>query len=1058
MEPMDISPDSTPKLIHNKGDKELKSPVHGGETSPQRSGAKSPDNNCSICLGKFDNKSFTDACFHTFCFVCILEWSKVKATCPLCKTSFNSIIHNIKSNELYDQYYLPVTENGSVRVGNSDAARFRYRTTQMDARRSQLLHRRNLIVTRSRYRAQRKRFEVAAMERRRLVYAFGLRPQQNSSRRSSRLRDISAEFYRANPACIHRLVPWLRREMTVLFSNNESHVNFMTSMVLSYVSHVDMESEEFLQYLRPFLYHRTEQFVSELISFARSLNDMTTYDQTTTYTSNMEQTAVPVRRDIPLISLSPDNTTSSSDNPSLSPVQSHSTGYITNPVLGGSTIDDLPSTSSMRLLSDLSYTHNPEPPSVPGDIQEYDTVASDHSDDVVFVGCVKPPGERTPEAVITLSSDTEVELDVTPSQGKQKHIRSRRSRDRSRNQTRARSSHRDRSSSDERYHRSRSSSHSDRSGVRNKDISNKPGGKRKQKTKHVRNSKHRHTDHVYHKSRRETYTSDTDSDYELPLSHSSSSTYRHSRHRYRSRSRSRSPARDYRYKSRTTKETYTYGGHQWHTSSSSSTFSRISTSASSKNYATSRSGHTYYDGDSEDRSRSRSRGPKKHQRSRSRSTSTASHRRSCSVEFMGSFPGKNARTKHTFWHGNSSNTYRLTGTDSDVEVTHVKSAVTEERSRKKKKHKHRKRKHRHEHRHKHKRKRRDTSLGRLHSEEQVAPAEKLLSQINMVTSQKLQSQIHATPSDKLQMETRLPLSDALPLEIHEGTSDRVTPEIPEGTSDRLTPEIQEGTSDRLMPEIHAGTSDRLMPEIHAGTSDRLTPEIHAGTSDRLMPEIHAGTSDRLTPEIPEVTPGRLKPEGHPVSLQSEIFEDMTERVQLEFPEAASARSQSEMTNDSSDKCRFEAQILEAPSDSRQFEIVDDMLQAVHNDDKDTSPIEQKDTIETAEIQCEEQKDSFGADHDKSSETSDVEGHDNQQSDSGFFQDKTNSQSFSETETLDKDSKIKLLSDQSETMSDGSLDSQSTTLQKSGISAFDLLVKAERERLIKLSTADKKSEN
>ena len=42
-----------------------------------------------------------------FCYVCILEWSKVKAECPLCKQSFKSIIHSVVSMDQYEQYYVP---------------------------------------------------------------------------------------------------------------------------------------------------------------------------------------------------------------------------------------------------------------------------------------------------------------------------------------------------------------------------------------------------------------------------------------------------------------------------------------------------------------------------------------------------------------------------------------------------------------------------------------------------------------------------------------------------------------------------------------------------------------------------------------------------------------------------------------------------------------------------------------------------------------------------------------------------------------------------------------
>ena len=48
--------------------------------------AGSPEPNCAICLGALENKSFTDSCFHMFCFVCLQEWSKVRfLISELCK-------------------------------------------------------------------------------------------------------------------------------------------------------------------------------------------------------------------------------------------------------------------------------------------------------------------------------------------------------------------------------------------------------------------------------------------------------------------------------------------------------------------------------------------------------------------------------------------------------------------------------------------------------------------------------------------------------------------------------------------------------------------------------------------------------------------------------------------------------------------------------------------------------------------------------------------------------------------------------------------------------------
>lgn len=48
---------------------------------------------CAICLEEVEEskRGVMDGCAHTFCFDCILEWSKITNTCPLCKQKFMSL-------------------------------------------------------------------------------------------------------------------------------------------------------------------------------------------------------------------------------------------------------------------------------------------------------------------------------------------------------------------------------------------------------------------------------------------------------------------------------------------------------------------------------------------------------------------------------------------------------------------------------------------------------------------------------------------------------------------------------------------------------------------------------------------------------------------------------------------------------------------------------------------------------------------------------------------------------------------------------------------------------
>ncbi|GLH12525.1 Protein of unknown function [Gryllus bimaculatus] len=106
-------------------------PSSCGSASSPKVDRESPEPNCAICLGKTENKSFTDSCLHQFCFNCLLKWSKVKAECPLCKQSFKSIIHNVRSNEEYEEYHVEVGREPPQywQEVESNVVHFRYSTT-----------------------------------------------------------------------------------------------------------------------------------------------------------------------------------------------------------------------------------------------------------------------------------------------------------------------------------------------------------------------------------------------------------------------------------------------------------------------------------------------------------------------------------------------------------------------------------------------------------------------------------------------------------------------------------------------------------------------------------------------------------------------------------------------------------------------------------------------------------------------------------------------------------------------------------------------------------------
>ncbi len=45
--------------------------------------------------------SLTIIASDAFCFICIVQWSEITQTCPICKASFQAVIHNVKN---FDDY------------------------------------------------------------------------------------------------------------------------------------------------------------------------------------------------------------------------------------------------------------------------------------------------------------------------------------------------------------------------------------------------------------------------------------------------------------------------------------------------------------------------------------------------------------------------------------------------------------------------------------------------------------------------------------------------------------------------------------------------------------------------------------------------------------------------------------------------------------------------------------------------------------------------------------------------------------------------------------------
>ncbi|XP_026739061.1 E3 ubiquitin-protein ligase Topors isoform X2 [Trichoplusia ni] len=367
----------------------------------------SPPPNCAICLGTCKNKSFTDSCLHQFCFSCLLTWSKVKAECPLCKQAFRSIIHNVRSNHQYEEYLVVQRQTEAENTSRIDIDRVTaatHRTTFTLPRREtiaiqQLLRHYPFMADvfptpAARAPVARRRRSPASF--RRTVYRHNLwaRPLPDFT---GRYRDCTPDFYRYNETQMIRLMPWLNRELHYLLNENIGHIAYVMSRILDLLPQHHINSPEFREAMHRYFGDRTDHFLHELYCFASTPYDMTGYDRNVQYTTDsristmvnevISSTDSDASVDSDIVMVSSSEPAEPPAGPSRLPAPAYPQSFIAQPSTNNSVIP----------IETISQS---------------DT--DDDSSEVMVVGYIKPPQDRTPEIVDLLGSDSDVIVQDNP--------------------------------------------------------------------------------------------------------------------------------------------------------------------------------------------------------------------------------------------------------------------------------------------------------------------------------------------------------------------------------------------------------------------------------------------------------------------------------------------------------------------------------------------------------------------------------------------------------------------------------------------------------------------
>ncbi|XP_076624214.1 uncharacterized protein LOC143343314 [Colletes latitarsis] len=388
-------------------------PVQNPDSSDRSDGAVSPPPNCSICLGKLVNTSFTDSCLHQFCFTCLLQWSKIKTECPLCKQTFKSIIHNVRSEEDYDQYHVPrelATLDINFELGHGvdvTGHRFHYRTTVIGHHRrpheivlnpEQVARREQLpSIAPQVSMGERLRRRINPADYRRTIYRHGIWASALPDV-FGRFRECSPDYYRREPRELNRLIPWLNRELQVLLTNNASYVAYVLRIILDALSQYDIRSPEFRDLVRPHFGTFTDHFVHELLIYARTNFDLVGYDQSVVYLPQGFSNEY-VSNVVSPASSSSSTSSDDSDVRVLDEAIDLRMNVVT-PSSGPHTIS-IPGPSTVGQMFQLDISYN---------VPDVLTISSDSSisdNECEVIGYVKPRHERTPEIIELVSSDPE---------------------------------------------------------------------------------------------------------------------------------------------------------------------------------------------------------------------------------------------------------------------------------------------------------------------------------------------------------------------------------------------------------------------------------------------------------------------------------------------------------------------------------------------------------------------------------------------------------------------------------------------------------------------------
>ena len=114
------------------------------------------------------------------------------------------------------------------------------------------------------------------------------------------VRECSPTWYSSNPACLHRLVPFLARELFALLWSDDRTIEYLIQAILTTIQSHHIQSNVLARKLNQHLGRYTKHFIHEFYTFARCPYDLSGFDRHAQYPTISSFVQIPPPMEISL--------------------------------------------------------------------------------------------------------------------------------------------------------------------------------------------------------------------------------------------------------------------------------------------------------------------------------------------------------------------------------------------------------------------------------------------------------------------------------------------------------------------------------------------------------------------------------------------------------------------------------------------------------------------------------------------------------------------------------------------------------------------------------------